>query len=103
MADIFERFLETLQEDEVRKIDYVISLLENSERLSLKFIRLIRDGLYELRIMWGNNTYRVFFIFDKDKIVVLFNGFQKKSQKTPAKEITKALKIRDSYYADKQS
>ena len=36
-------------------------------------------------------------------IVVLFNGFQKKTQKTPANEIEKAIKIKEAYYADKQS
>lgn len=46
---------------------------------------------------------RVFFIFDEDQIVVLFNGFQKKTQKTPAGEIEKALKIKEAYYEDKHS
>jgi len=44
----------------------------------------------------------VFFIFDESQIVVLFNGFQKKTQKTPKKEIEKALKIKEAYYADKR-
>ncbi len=48
------------------------------------------------------NIFRVFFIFDEGKIVVLFNGFQKKTQKTPPNEIEKALKIKEAYYADKQ-
>jgi phage-related protein len=43
----------------------------------------------------------VFFIFDNERIVVLFNGFQKKSQKTPIVEIERALKIKEAYYADK--
>ena len=68
-----------------------------------KFVKLIRDGIYELRTEYGGNIYRVFFIFDDGKIVVLFNGFQKKTQKTPTKEIDKALKIKEAYYADKQS
>ncbi len=49
------------------------------------------------------NIYRVFFIFDEGNIVVLFNGFQKKTQKTPQCEIEKAIKIKEAYYADKQS
>lgn len=51
----------------------------------------------------GGNIYRVFFIFDEGEIVVLFNGFQKKTQKTPQNEIEKAIKIKEAYYADKQS
>ena len=52
---------------------------------------------------YGGNIYRVFFIFDEGNIVVLFNGFQKKTQKTPQGEIEKAIKIKEAYYADKQS
>ena len=52
---------------------------------------------------YGGNIYRVFFIFDEGEIVVLFNGFQKKTQKTPQNEIEKAIKIKEAYYADKQS
>ncbi len=48
-----------------------------------------------------NNIYRVFFIFDNGNVVVLFNGFQKKTQKTPLNEIEKALKIKEAYYGEK--
>ena len=68
-----------------------------------RIIKFIRDGLYELRMEYNNNIYRVFFIFDDGQIVVLFNGFQKKTQKTPSGEIEKALKIKEAYYGDKQS
>lgn len=99
----FEAFLQTLSEKEVRKLDYIISLLETEDRLPVRFIKFIRDGLYELRMEYNSNIYRVFYIFDEGQIVVLFNGFQKKSQKTPTNEIEKALKIKEAYYADKQS
>lgn len=99
----FERFLSTLTEKEVRKLDYLISLLETEERLPVKFIKFLREGLYELRMEYSGNIYRVFFIFDEGQIVVLFNGFQKKTQRTPKSEIEKALKIKEAYYGDKQS
>lgn len=66
-----------------------------------KFIKFIREELYELRMEYNSNIYRIFFIFDEGKIVVLFNGFQKKTQKTPPAEIEKALKIKEAYYEDK--
>ena len=99
----FEAFMATLKEKEQEKIQYGLLLLKTQDRLSTKFIKLIKDGLYELRTEYAGNIFRVFFIFDEGKIVVLFNGFQKKSQKTPSKEIEKALKIKEAYYADKQS
>jgi len=99
----FERFKETLTQKEALKLDYIISLLETSDRVPKKFIKHIRDGLYELLMEYNSNIYRVFFIFDEGKIVVLFNGFQKKTQKTPQGEVDKAFKIREEYYADKRS
>lgn len=81
---------------------YILSLLETENRLPTKFIKLIREEVYEIRINFNNNIYRIFFIFDEDRIVVLFNGFQKKTQKTPASEIEKAIKIKEEYYEYKR-
>ncbi len=99
----FEAFMETLMEKVQEKIQYGLLLLKTQDRLSKKFVKLIKDGIYELRTEYGGNIYRVFFIFDEGQIVVLFNGFQKKTQKTPTNEIEKAIKIKEAYYADKQS
>ena len=67
----------TLSEKEQQKIEFGLLLLKTQDRIPSKFVKLIRDGLYELRTEYMNNIYRVFFIFDKGQIVVLFNGFQK--------------------------
>ena len=98
----FEAFMKTLSAKEQRKVDYVVSLLASQNRLPTKFIKHIDDELYELRVMWENNIYRVFFIFDEGDVVVLFSGFQKKTQKTPQSEIDKAIRIKEAYYADKR-
>jgi phage-related protein len=99
----FERFIATLSDKELHKLNYIISLLETLDRMPVKFIKFIRDNLYELRMTYSGNIYRIFFIFDEGNIVVLFNGFQKKTQKTPIGEIEKALQIKKAYYADKRS
>lgn len=99
----FEAFMQTLTEKEQEKIQYGLLLLKSQGRLPKKFVKHVRDGIYELRTEYGGNIFRVFFIFDEGEIVVLFNGFQKKTQKTPQGEIEKAIKIKDAYYADKQS
>lgn len=98
----FEAFMKTLSAKEQRKVDYVVSLLASQNRLPTKYIKHIDDELYELRVMWENNIYRVFFIFDEGNVVVLFSGFQKKTQKTPQSEIDKAIRIKEAYYADKR-
>ena len=95
--------METLTEKVQEKIQYGLLLLKTQDRLSKKFVKFIKDGIYELRTEYGGNIYRVFFIFDEGQIVVLFNGFLKKTQKTPVNEIEKAIKIKEAYYADKQS
>lgn len=97
----FEAFMATLTEKEQEKVQYGLLLLKTQDRLPKKFVKLIRDKLYELRTEYNSNIYRVFFIFDDGAIVVLFNGFQKKTQKTPVAEIEKALKIKEAYYGDK--
>jgi len=58
-------------------------------------------GLYEIRIKSGSDIYRVFCCFDEGRIVILFNAFQKKSQKTPKKEIVKAIKLKEEYFNKK--
>ena len=97
----FEAFMETLTEKEQDKVQYGLLLLKTQERLSAKFVKIVREGIFELRTEYNGNIYRVFFIFDNGNIVVLFNGFLKKTQKTPDSEIEKAIKIKEAYYADK--
>ncbi len=97
----FEEFYDSLNAGVQKKVDYGLLLLTTEDRIPIKFVKFIKDGLFELRIEFEGNIYRIFFIFDAGSIVVLFNGFQKKTQKTPKKEIEKALKIKDDYYAHK--
>ena len=61
------------------------------------------DGLYEIRVEYGSNIYRIFCCFDNGNLVVLFNGFQKKTQKTPLKEIEKALRLKGEYFEFKKT
>lgn len=70
-----------LEERVQEKIQYGLLLLKTQDRLSSKFVKSIRDGIFELRTEYMGNIYRVFFIFDDGQIVVLFNGFQKKGPK----------------------
>ena len=60
-----------------------------------------QKGLFEARIKLGSNIWRVFCFFDKGKLVILLNGFTKKTQKTPQKEIDKAVRLMKEYYEEK--
>ena len=99
----FERFMDSLSAEVQEKINYGLLLLKIQDRLPVKFVKHLREGIFELRTEYAGNIYRIFFIFDQGNIVVLFNGFQKKTRKTPQKELEKAIKIKEAYYADKQS
>jgi len=59
------------------------------------------DGLYEVRVQQGKDIFRIFCFFDQGQLVVLANGFQKKTQKTPKSEIERALKIKEEYENEK--
>ena len=67
------------------KIQYVFELIKQVDRIPEKFLSQIigREGLFEIRVEYQSNIYRIFCCFDQGKIVFLFNGFQKKTQKTP--------------------
>ena len=99
--DYFINFFYSLDEAVRKKVAYVLDVLKTQSRISTKFVKFVRDGLYELRIEYNSNIYRAFFIFDEGNVVVLFHGFQKKTQKLPEEEIEKALKLKREYYASK--
>ena len=86
------------------KIDYVLYLISNTERIPKKFFESMTgyDGLFEIKIEFESNIFRIFCCFDKGNLVILFNGFQKKTQKTPKKEIEKALRIKKEYFKQKE-
>ena len=100
--DYFVSFYRSLDVGAQKKIDYVLAMLKIQERVNERFVKFIRDGIYEIRASHNGNIYRAFFIFDEDNIVMLFHGFQKKTQKTPESEIDKALKLKQEYYAGKK-
>ena len=94
------------QDDKVKtKILYVLELIKQVDRVPEKFLKHLTgtDGLYEIRIEHKSNIYRLFCCFDEGKLVVLFNGFQKKTQKTPKGELEKALRLMQDYFEHKNN
>ena len=98
----FFDFFDSQPEKVKNKIDQVLYVISIAERIPKKFFDHISgtDGLYEIRVEFNSNIYRIFCCFDEGNIVVLFNGFQKKAQKTPSSEIERALKIKREYFND---
>jgi phage-related protein len=87
------------------KFQFVFELIKQVERVPKKFLAPITgyEGLFEIRIEFQSNIYRVFCCFDRGKLIVLFNGFQKKTTKTPTKEIEKAMKLKYEYFEKKKN
>jgi len=101
--DYFEKFF-IKQNDKVKaKMVWTFELIEEVQRVPEIYLKYITasDGLYEIRVKQGSNIYRIFCFFDRGELIVLANAFQKKSQKTPRKEIIMALKIKDEYESEK--
>ncbi len=97
--DYFTEFFIKQREKVQDKITWTLDLIEQLEKVPETYLKHIEntEGLFEIRVKQGSDIFRIFCFFDRGKLIVLANGFQKKTQKTPRKEIDKALKIKQEY------
>ncbi|MDX9919388.1 MAG: type II toxin-antitoxin system RelE/ParE family toxin [Paludibacter sp.] len=99
----FIDFYKELNPKVKEKVKYVLELIKQVERVPEKFLAPMTgyEGLFKIRIEYQSNIFRVFCCFDQGQLIVLFNGFQKKSQKTPKTEIERAMKLKTEYFENK--
>jgi len=99
----FHEFFDQQTEKVKEKIDYVLFMVTHIDKIPEKFLKHIegQKGLYEMRVEVGSNVFRIFCCFDEGKIIVLFNGFQKKTQKTPKQQIELAIRLMNKYFNNK--
>ena len=97
--DYFKEFLRKQPDAVKKKIIWTLELIEDLEQVPETYLKHLKgtDGLYEIRVSFGTNIYRIFCFLADKQLVILMNSFQKKSQKTPKSEILKALKIKEEY------
>ncbi len=102
--DYFIDFYKTLDNKVKEKVKYVLDLVKQVDRVPEKFLTPMAgyDGLFEIRVEYQSNIYRIFCCFDQGQLVVLFNGFQKKTQKTPKVEIERAMRLKNEYFQTKK-
>jgi len=100
----FLNFYQAQTNEVQRKIEWTLNLLQMTDRIPKKYFDHLTgtNGLYEVRVEFGGNIFRIFAFFDKGNLVILGNGFQKKTQKTPKIEIEKALKIKAEYEIERK-
>jgi phage-related protein len=99
----FQDFFDKQTKKVKAKIVWTFDLVEDLQRVPETYLKYIEstDGLYEIRVQLGSDIFRIFCFFDRGQLVVLANGFQKKTQKTPKKEIEMALIIKAEYESEK--
>ena len=97
-------FYQKLKPEVKKKFNWTLQLIATLERIPEKYFKHIENssGLFEVRVEVGTNIYRVFSFFDKGQLVILLNGFQKKTQKTPKNEIELAEKLKKQYFDGKE-
>ena len=103
--DHFIKFRRTLPRDVLKKMYQIFMLIMTVEVIPVKFLKQITSirGLYEIRIEEGGNIFRVFCCFDEGRLIVLFNGIQKKTQKTPKDALIKAETLMKRYFEQKNN
>lgn len=103
--DHFKEFRKTLDKEALKKLYQVLTLIMKVEVVPIRFLKAIkgRKGLYEIRSEYEGNIYRVFCCFDEGNLVILFNGFQKKTQKTPVEQLDKAEALMKKYFEQKRN
>ena len=103
--DHFKEFRKTLDKEALKKLYQVLTLIMKVEIVPIRFLKAIkgRKGLYEIRSEYEGNIYRVFCCFDEGNLVILFNGFQKKTQKTPVEQLDKAEALMKKYFELKRN
>jgi phage-related protein len=95
----FQEFFDKQSKKVKAKIVWTFDLIEDLQQVPETYLKHIEntEGLYEIRVQFGGDIFRIFCFFDQGQLVILVNGFQKKTQKTPKKEIELALKIKAEY------
>ena len=102
--DYFKTFFDEQSPKTKAKIIWTLSLIEELQRVPEMYLKHLEgtDGLYEIRVQVARDIFRLFCSFDAGQLVILANGFQKKTQKTPRQEINKALTIKNDYESEQQ-
>jgi len=97
-------FFNELKPEVQKKFNWTLLLISTVERVPEKYLKHITGskGLYEVRVESASDIFRVFCFFDEDKLVILLNGFQKKTWKTPKNQMKRAEQLKEQYYYEKQ-
>ena len=96
-----EEFLDSLTGKQAQKVLWVLQLIEELEIVPRQYFKKLVDseGIWEVRVQFGNDIFRLLGFFDDGTLLILTNGFAKKTQKTPSQEIALAVRRKNDYLA----
>ena len=102
--EYFDEFFNAQPQKVRDKIIKILDIIEQVERIPMTYLKYIEgtNGLFEVRVQLGSNIFRIFCFFDGNKFVILLTGSQKKTRKTPPKEIDRAVRLMNEYYEEKR-
>lgn len=97
-------YLDTLADKQVEKVFFVLDLIEKIDIVPRKFFKKLEatDDIWEVRVQYGNNIFRLFGFFDSKDLVVLNHAFTKKTKKISKKEIKKAEQRKKDYFSKRR-
>jgi phage-related protein len=97
--EFFWEFYRRLDSRAQKKVEWTLALIRDLKVIPSKYFKSIHGspGLFEIRVQSGNDAYRIFCSLNESRCIVLLNGFVKKSNKTPKREIEKAIKLKTAY------
>ena len=101
--DYYLSFFENLKPEVQKKFNWTLQLIATLEKIPNKYFDHMSgsSGIFEIRVEVGTDIYRVFSFFDEGRLIILINGFQKKTQKTPKRELQLAERIKKEYFNEK--
>jgi phage-related protein len=101
--DYYLKFFENLKPEVQKKFNWTLQLIATLEKIPNKYFDHMSgsSGIFEIRVEVGTDIYRVFSFFDEGRLIILINGFQKKSQKTPKRELQLAERLKKEYFNEK--
>ena len=102
--EFFWVFYRKLNRGAQKKIEWTLGLVRDLKIIPSKYFKSITgtQGLFEIRVQYGNDAYRIFCCFNESRCVVLLSGFKKKTNRTPKREIEKAVKLKADYFNEKR-
>jgi phage-related protein len=100
-----EEFLDSLTGKQAQKVLWVLQLIEELEVVPRQYYKKLVDseGIWEVRVQFGNDIFRLLGFFDGGALLILTNGFAKKTQKTPPQEIALAIRRKNDYLVRRKS